>query len=231
MALHQSFDAFALPGLPLVKEGDDLAAIIAEAGERAGRPLAPGDIVVIAQKIVSKAEGRFLDLRTVTPSRRAYELAELCDKDPRLVQAILSESREILRAVPGVLIAVHRLGIVLANAGIDRSNVTADGGDDIVLLLPTDTDATCRALKQAFKERYAVEVAVIINDSLGRPWRNGTVGVAIGAAGLPALWDLRRNVRSRIEGQPARDRRRTRSRRHASPRARWGRTACRPHSR
>jgi coenzyme F420-0:L-glutamate ligase/coenzyme F420-1:gamma-L-glutamate ligase len=180
-----------LPGIPLVRPGDDLVQFILDGVAAAGETLRSGDVLVIAQKIVSKAEDRYVDLGQVRPSARARELAGRCDKDPRLVELILAESREVLRHRPGVLVVVHRLGIILANAGIDHSNVEPQGDRERVLLLPKDPDGTCRRLRQAIGDRADVEVAVVINDSVGRAWRNGTVGIALGASGLPALLDLR----------------------------------------
>jgi coenzyme F420-0:L-glutamate ligase/coenzyme F420-1:gamma-L-glutamate ligase len=181
----------ALPGIPLVRPGDDLVRLVLDGVAAAGQALQAGDVLVIAQKIVSKAEDRYVDLGQVRPSPRARELAERCDKDPRLVELILAESRQVLRHRPGVLVVVHRLGIVLANAGIDHSNVEPEGDLERVLLLPEDPDASCRRIRRALAERAGVEVAVVINDSVGRAWRNGTVGIALGASGLPALLDLR----------------------------------------
>jgi len=181
----------ALPGIPLVQPGDDLTDLILDGVAAAGEELVIGDVLVVAQKIVSKAEDRYVDLRRVTPSERASELAQHTDKDPRLVELILSESVEVLRHRPGALIVVHRLGIVLANAGIDRSNVEPERGGDRVLLLPEDPNASCRRLCLALADRSGVAVGAIINDSVGRAWRNGTVGVALGASGLPVLLDLR----------------------------------------
>ncbi len=181
----------ALPGIPLVQPGDDLAELIADALDRADQPLAAGDVVVVAQKIVSKAEGRYADLAHVAPTPKAVALAIETDKDARLVQLILDEAHEVLRYRPGVLVVVHRLGYVMANAGIDSSNVGPDGSGERVLLLPKDPDASCRRLRDALQKRYGVAVAVIVNDSVGRAWRNGTVGTALGAAGLPAVLDLR----------------------------------------
>ena len=186
-----TIEVFALAGIPMVRPGDDLAALIADGVAASDLALADGDVVVIAQKIVSKAEGRYAELGEVTPSPRACELAEQCEKDPRLVELILSESQEVLRWRAGVLIVVHRLGVVLANAGIDRSNIEPDGNAERVLLLPLDPDATCARLRQELGQRTGAEVAVIINDSVGRAWRSGTVGIALGAAGLPALDDQR----------------------------------------
>jgi coenzyme F420-0:L-glutamate ligase/coenzyme F420-1:gamma-L-glutamate ligase len=177
-----------LPGIPLIREGDDLAEIISVALREAAIALIGGDVLVIAQKIVSKAEGRRATLSDFTPSAEAHRLAGIVKKDPRHVEAILSESTEVIRASEGVLIVAHRLGFVMANAGIDQSNV-GDEADNI-LLLPRDPDATCARLKTELELRHKVDIAVIINDSFGRPWRNGVVGVAIGAAGMPALQSL-----------------------------------------
>ena len=179
----------ALAGIPLVREGDNIADLIAQGLAGSGLALRRGDVVVVAQKIVSKAEGRQVDLRTVTPSARAQTLAIEVDKDPRLVELILQESTEVVRYRKGVLVVAHRRGYVLANAGIDASNVAGD--DEHVLLLPEDCNRSCRDIRARLAARTGVGTAVIIIDSLGRAWRNGTVGVALGAAGLPALLDLR----------------------------------------
>lgn len=188
MASAAEFRAVALPGIPRVCAADDVAALIAEALGRAGLKLERGDVLVIAQKIVSKAEGRTVDLATVTPSERARTLAVEVDKDPRLVELVLRESTEVVRHRKNVLVVAHRSGYVLANAGIDASNVGE--GDNHVLLLPEDCNRSCRDIRSRLAERTGVEAAVIINDSLGRAWRKGTVGTALGAAGLPALLDL-----------------------------------------
>ena len=177
-----------LGGIPMVKAGDDLAAIILAVLRASERSLQAGDVLVLAQKIVSKAEGRAVDLRTVTPSARALKLGEACEKDPRLVELILSESTDVLRHRPGVIIVAHRLGMVLANAGIDRSNV---GGEDHALLLPVDPDRGSADIRRRLTEATGVDVGVMIIDSIGRAWRNGTVGTAIGVSGLPGLLDLR----------------------------------------
>lgn len=192
----------ALPGIPEVARGADLAGLLLAAVERAGRMLESGDVMVVAQKIVSKAEGRTVRLAGVTPSARALELAGVVGKDPRLVELMLCESREVMRARPGVLIVEHRLGFVLASAGIDQSNVTAPHGEAIVLLLPENPDASARRIQQDLFAACGVETGVIINDSFGRAWRNGVTGVAIGVAGVPALVDLR--GRSDREGRPLR---------------------------
>ena len=178
-----------IPGLPEVAEGDDVAGLIAGAARAAGTPLEHGDVVVIAQKIVSKAEGRKVSLAAVAPSPRALELAEACRKDPRLVELVLGESDEIVRCAPGVLIARHRLGFVVANAAIDQSNLP--GSDNHALLLPEDPDGSAGRLAERFCAEAGGPVATIINDSFGRPFREGTCGVAIGCAGLEALVDLR----------------------------------------
>lgn len=180
----------ALEGLPTIGPGDDLATLIAEAARRCEIAWQDGDTLVIAQKIVSKAEGRRVPLATVIPSPRARDLAPSVDKDPRLVELILRESQQVLRARPGVLIVVHRLGFVLANAGIDASNVETDG-EEAVLLLPEDPDASAERLRQRLGAITGTELGIVINDSFGRAWRLGTIGTAIGVAGLPALVDLR----------------------------------------
>lgn len=180
---------FPVPGLPLIEPGCDLAAIIIEHADANGlKPLA-GDIFAIAQKIVSKAEDCFVDLAQIEPSAKARLLAYSTEKDPRLAELILRESKSIVRDTPAVLIVEHRLGIVLANAGIDRSNVT--GNDDTVLTLPKDPDASAAGLKVKLDAHYGISVGVLITDSVGRPWRLGTTGIAIGCAGIDVLNDRR----------------------------------------
>jgi coenzyme F420-0:L-glutamate ligase / coenzyme F420-1:gamma-L-glutamate ligase len=181
----------ALRDVPTIGAGADLAALIAKAAARSGIALCSGDVLVVAQKIVSKAEGRRVALAEVSPSARARELARRVDKDPRLVELILRESQEVLRAGPGVIIVVHRLGFVLANAGIDASNVESEAGEEAVLLLPADPDASAEAMRQGLRAITGVELGIVVNDSFGRAWRLGTTGTAIGVAGLPALVDLR----------------------------------------
>jgi coenzyme F420-0:L-glutamate ligase/coenzyme F420-1:gamma-L-glutamate ligase len=151
------------------------------------------DVVVIAQKIVSKAEGRTVELATVKPSARAVALAQEVQKDPRLVELILSESVRVVRSRPNVLIVEHRLGYVMANAGIDQSNVGPTDGVERALLLPIDPDGTAERLRDQLTAHFGVALAVVITDSFGRAWRRGTAGIAIGAGGLPALLDLRGN--------------------------------------
>ncbi|KAB2919145.1 MAG: coenzyme F420-0:L-glutamate ligase [Hyphomicrobiaceae bacterium] len=181
----------ALEGIPRVRPGDDLAALLIAALQRTTGALASQDIVVITQKIVSKAEDRFLDLSAVEPSPRAHELAQITKKDAHLVEAILSQSVEVIRAKPHVLITATRHGLILANAGIDQSNLDANDHGRRVLLLPEDPDVSALRLKERLDAHFGAQVGVIISDSMGRPWRLGTVGAAIGAAGIPALWDRR----------------------------------------
>ena len=181
----------AVAGIPLIEPGTDLVSLICDLTENQGPSLRDGDVVVVAQKIVSKAEGRYVDLATVEPSERALALSKEVQKDPRLVEVILRESRRVLRHKPNVLIVEHRLGFVLANAGVDQSNVDPQCGAKPVLLLPEDPDRSARLLREGLQARLGKNIATIINDSLGRAWRLGTVGVALGAAGLPALRDLR----------------------------------------
>ena len=184
-----ALELFALPGIPMVREGDDLAAlIIAALGHR---ELRDGDVVVVAQKIVSKAEGRTVDLASITPSAAAEKLAAETGKDARIVEVILGESTRVVRSRPNLIIVQHRLGFVMANAGVDQSNVAPADGVQRVLLLPRDPDASAEALRMRLEQRYGAKVGVIISDSFGRAWRRGTCGIAIGAAGLPSLIDLR----------------------------------------
>jgi len=181
----------ALSGIKLVEPGDDLGAISVAALQDNGTVPKEGDVLVVAQKIVSKAEGRYVDVTTVQPSERAVALAAEVDKDPRFVEVVLSEAKRVVRHRPGLLIVEHRLGFVMANAGIDHSNIAAPDDGERVLLLPVDPDGSARALRQHVMEVFGVGIGVIISDSFGRPWRKGTVGVALGAAGLPAFVDLR----------------------------------------
>ncbi|MGH7096786.1 MAG: coenzyme F420-0:L-glutamate ligase [Stellaceae bacterium] len=180
-----------LRGVPLVEAGDDLAAITAAALRENGVAPEDGDVLVVAQKIVSKAEGRLIDPAEVTPSAAALALAAETGKDARLIELILSESRRVVRRRAGLVIAEHRLGFVMANAGIDHSNVATPDGRDLALLLPRDPDGSAEALRQTLMREFGRRIAVIINDSFGRPWRRGVAGVALGAAGLPALIDRR----------------------------------------
>ena len=178
-----------LEGIPLIQAGDDLAQLIQDSLKRQGLELQRGDVLVLAQKIVSKAEGRRVFLKNVKPSEQAKELATQTEKDPHLVQLILDESTEILRARPGLIVVEHRLGFISANAGIDHSNV--DEQEGWVLLLPKDPDASADAIRNRFQEASGARLGVLIIDSHGRAWREGTVGVAIGVSGLPGVVDLR----------------------------------------
>jgi coenzyme F420-0:L-glutamate ligase / coenzyme F420-1:gamma-L-glutamate ligase len=185
-----SISIFPLTGIPLIQPGDDLSRILGDAVERLDTHLQSDDVLVIAQKIVSKAEGRYVDLDQVTPSPVAIEVAQQCRKDPRLIEVILSESQEVVRMRPDLIITRHRLGFVSANAGVDRSNVAPDGIER-VLLLPIDPDRSAAHIRSAMRDRFGVDVGVIIADSHGRPHRMGTVGVAIGLSGLPGVEDWR----------------------------------------
>ena len=190
--MAQSITYTALQGIKQVQPGDDLAALVQEGLQQNALQIRDGDVLVLAQKIVSKSEGRFVELDTVTPSPRARELAQTVKKDARLVELVLSESTHVLRAIPHVLIVRHRCGHVMANAGIDHSNVEAGaGGGERVLLLPLDANASAATLRAQLQTRLACNVGIVISDSFGRPWRNGVVNVALGSAGLPALIDRR----------------------------------------
>jgi len=181
----------ALSDFPQVGSGDDLAALTAAALTRGALQLRSDDVLVFAQKVVSKAEGRRIDLTQVEPSARALELAQTVQKDPRLVELILRESRRVVRSAKDVLIVEHRLGLIMANAGIDQSNVADPAGGEFALLLPEDPDASATRLRDRLRALTGCEPGVVISDSFGRPWRLGTVGVAIGCAGFPATLDLR----------------------------------------
>jgi coenzyme F420-0:L-glutamate ligase/coenzyme F420-1:gamma-L-glutamate ligase len=191
MNRSNAVEILAVPGIPLVRKDDDLVALIGDGLAQGGIVPRSGDVFVLAQKIVSKAEGRAVDLATVEPSAEAIELAAKIQKDPRLVELILSESVRVVRARPGVLIVEHRLGFVMANAGVDQSNVAPPDEPQRALLLPVDPDGSAATLRERLSQKFGVALAVIINDSFGRAWRRGTCGVAIGAAGLPSLMDLR----------------------------------------
>jgi coenzyme F420-0:L-glutamate ligase/coenzyme F420-1:gamma-L-glutamate ligase len=181
----------ALPDFPKVESGDDLAALTAALLTRGGLELRTDDVLVFAQKVISKAEGRRVDLATVVPSAAALELARTVEKDPRLVELVLSESLRVVRCARDVLIVEHRLGLIMANAGIDQSNVADPAGGEFALLLPEDPDASAARLRDRLRTLTGCGPGVVISDSFGRPWRVGTVGVAIGCAGFPATLDLR----------------------------------------
>jgi coenzyme F420-0:L-glutamate ligase/coenzyme F420-1:gamma-L-glutamate ligase len=185
-----SFEVIGVPGLPLIEAGDDLVDLIITQFRSLGQSLQSGDTICLAQKIVSKAEGRQIALADVVPGEEAISLAAETDKDPRLVELILSESSEMLRKKPGVLIMRHRLGLVGAHAGVDQSNIAHDDGE-CALLLPVDPDASAAGIRDEVESRLGIQVGVIITDSANRPWRMGTIGVAIGAAGITVLDDYR----------------------------------------
>ncbi len=187
------FTVIPLPGIKLVSPGDDLPAILRDAIEANDLALEDGDVLAIAQKIVSKAEGRQVDLASVEPTREAVALAAETDKDPRLVQLILDESTEVLRKKPGVLIVRHNLGLVGAHAGVDQSNIDHGEGSQ-ALLLPADPDGSAERIRDALASGSGKKIGVLITDSANRPWRLGTVGIAIGAAGLDVLDDRRGGV-------------------------------------
>lgn len=185
-----SVSLIPVSGIPEVLVGDDLSEVLLKTLEQSPVSLCDRDILVVSQKIVSKAEGRRVDLNTVEPSSRALEFAAQTDKDPRLVELVLRESREVLRVRPGLMIVEHRLGIVMANAGIDQSNLgIAD--DTSALLLPEDPDASARSLRDSLTTATGRQLAVVIIDSVGRAWREGVVGLAIGVAGIEPLVDMR----------------------------------------
>jgi coenzyme F420-0:L-glutamate ligase/coenzyme F420-1:gamma-L-glutamate ligase len=181
----------ALPGIGPVRPGDDVGQLLLDALAASGITLQNGDVLVIAQKIISKAEGRLVDLSTIAPGGKALEVSQITGKDPRLVELILRESVSISRMAPGVLIVRHRLGFTSANAGIDRSNVNQEGNGEQVLLLPLNPDYSAADIARRIKNQTGVQPGVVISDSHGRPFRLGTTGVAIGVAGIPALWDRR----------------------------------------
>jgi coenzyme F420-0:L-glutamate ligase / coenzyme F420-1:gamma-L-glutamate ligase len=200
-------ELLALPGVPAIRSGDDLSQVIADCAKQCGFTFADGDIVILAQKIVSKAENRLVELATIAPQERAATLAATVNKDPRLVELILRESRRVVRAQRDLLIVEHRLGFVMANAGVDQSNLAVEDGVARALLLPEDPDASAARLRDRLAALLGVVVAVVISDSFGRAFRRGTCGIALGAAGLPALVDQRgqrdlfgRTLRSTVVG-------------------------------
>ncbi len=180
-----------LAGFPEVAPGQDLVALAEGAIRQSGLAPRSGDILVFTSKVVAKSQGRFVALASVKPGVRALELAELTGKDPRLVEVILSETREIIRTSPHVIIVETHGGFILANAGIDQSNLAARDQGQRVLLLPTDPDGAAQQFKARLDRHFDCDLGVVISDSVGRPWRLGTVGIAIGAAGIPSLWDRR----------------------------------------
>jgi len=190
MNMQASLSIHPIEGLPLVQTGDDLALLLGEAILRSCIELRDGDVLVVAQKIVSKSEGCIVKLNKIEPSSKALRLAREIDKDPRLIELILRESTEVVRTAPGVIIVRHRLGIVSANAGIDQSNVDHEDGES-ALLLPKDPDLSAARLRKALEKSTGKRLGVIVSDSMNRPWRLGTLGYAIGSAGIPVLDDRR----------------------------------------
>ncbi len=182
---------FALRNFPLVKPGDDLAVQISQSLTDNQLTLQDGDIVVLAQKIVSKVENRYRALKDITPREEAIKLAQETGKDPRAVELVLQESSRVLRYRYGSIVVEHKLGFVHANAGIDQSNLPDNTDSEIALLLPEDSDASAQALRISLQKKYGVKIGVVINDSFGRAWRLGTVGISIGIAGFDPLLDLR----------------------------------------
>jgi coenzyme F420-0:L-glutamate ligase / coenzyme F420-1:gamma-L-glutamate ligase len=181
-AISDQMQIFALPNIPAIQPGDDLCRMIIEYGP------ATHDIIVIAQKVISKSEGRIVHLGSVSPSQQAEDLALETGKDARVVELVLRESAKVLRAAPGLMIVQHRLGYIMANAGIDASNA---GDEDQVILLPENPDRSARQMADAIKDQTDVDVGIIISDSWGRPWRLGTAGFAIGLAGVQSVIDMR----------------------------------------
>ena len=206
--MSKRVELLALETIPRIMPGDDLAGAILSACDREGAGLLQDDVLVVAQKVVSKAEGRIARLADVEASPEALRLAQISAKDPRIVELILRESEVIVRCVPGLIIARHRLGVVLANAGIDQSNIGAGDEAEAALLWPLDPDASAERLRREIAERRGTTIAVIVNDSIGRAWRKGTVGAAIGLSGLAGVVDMRgradlygRTLRSTEVGQ------------------------------
>jgi coenzyme F420-0:L-glutamate ligase/coenzyme F420-1:gamma-L-glutamate ligase len=195
IACADRLEVIAVPGVPLVGRGADVPAIVWNAVESLGITLVDGDVLVVTSKILSRAEGRFVELPTVEPSRRALELADVAGKDPRVVELILRESTDVSRKAPGVLVVRHRLGFVVANAGIDASNAVPPdaplGSGPWALLLPKDPDTSAAAIRARLETQSRARIGVVVSDSFGRPFRLGTVGIAIGVSGLPPLWDRR----------------------------------------
>ena len=182
-----------VPGIPMVEPGDDLAEIIVTAVKKSGLTPCDGDIWIFAQKIISKVENRLVNISRIVPSSRAFEIANKTQKDPRFVELVLSESNSVLRTKPGALIVEHHCGFVCANAGIDHSNVTSsdDDPDNWYLLLPEDSDSSAEKLRLSLEKAFNCHFGVLIIDSHGRAWRNGTIGTTIGLSGMPGLVDLR----------------------------------------
>ncbi len=174
-----------IPVVPDIKAGDNLDIIILESMNNANEFLSEGDIVVVAQKVISKAEGRLIDLKLVNPSEKSLQIAKQNDKDPRLIELILNESVDILRLARGILIVETKRGLICANAGVDQSNV--EKSNDYAALLPDDADLSARELRHSLKRKTGIDVAVVITDTFGRPFREGQINVAIGIAGIQPI--------------------------------------------
>ena len=187
----KKLELIALEGIPLIEEGDNLVEIILTALERNKISLSNGNVLVIAQKIVSKSEGRYASLNDIKPSQQAIDLSRETDKDPKLVQLILNESKEVVRYRKGVIVVENILGLIHANAGIDKSNIKSDSNNPRVLLLPLNPDKSATEIRKEILKKTKKKVGIIINDSSGRAWRNGIVGIAIGSSGAKVLSDLR----------------------------------------
>ena len=192
MPAEGRLEVVALDGIPEIQPGDDLAAQLGDALERTADllPLQPDDVLVVTQKIVSKAEGAVVDLTTVEPRPEAVAFAERWDRDPRQIEVVLREARRVIRMEHGVLITETPQGFICANGGVDASNVGPESGN-LVTLLPADPDASARAIREAIRTRFGTDVPVIVSDSFGRPWRWGITDVAIGVSGLIPIEDLR----------------------------------------
>jgi coenzyme F420-0:L-glutamate ligase/coenzyme F420-1:gamma-L-glutamate ligase len=184
----RSISLTAIENIPMIKPGDDLAALIAAGIDRTGLRPEAGDILIVCQKVVSKAEGRLVDLTQIEPSEFARNLAKRWEKDPRAVEIVLRQTSRIVRNDHGVIIVETGPGWVCANAGVDESNSLED---DRAILLPEDPDASARKLRDAMRDRYGVEVAVLVTDTFGRPWRDGLTEVCLGIAGMNPMLDLR----------------------------------------
>ncbi len=191
MGHYPKIELVAIPDIPMIQPGDDLPAIIFDRAQAAGIAFEQHDVVVITQKIISKAEGRAVRLSQVEPSPEALEVAALVRKDPRFVEVVLRESRGIMAMRPDLLVVENRLGIICANAGIDRSNIEQTGEGEVLMLLPEDPDASARAIQARLEALSGQRLAVLIIDTLGRPFREGVIGMAIGVAGMDPLVDMR----------------------------------------
>jgi coenzyme F420-0:L-glutamate ligase/coenzyme F420-1:gamma-L-glutamate ligase len=183
--LKSRIEIIPLPVVPDIKAGDKLDIIILESMSNANEFLSKGDIVVVAQKVISKAEGRLIDLKNVNPSEKSLQIAKQNDKDPRLIELILNESVDILRLARGIIIVETKRGLICANAGVDQSNV--ENSNHYATLLPEDADLSARELRHSFKRKTGIDVAVVITDTFGRPFREGQINVAIGIAGIQPI--------------------------------------------